>query len=310
MITFSVIFGGALSIICIFLSAIYLYYEWSFTYWKRNRVEAFTPTFPFGNTKDSILAKKHFGENLQDIYNRMTTPYIGIWNLYRPALLVKDLELVKKIFIKDFDHFTDRGMVINEDIDPLTNHLLALDGEKWKKMRHKLTPTFTSGKLKMMFPTIIDIAKKLEVETGKITNTNVDVADLCSRYTVDLIGSVAFGIDVNSIEDPKVMFKQMCDKAIEPTFRGYLTLALTLMAPNLITLFKFKQITDEVQEFIITLVKETINYREKSKTTREDFMQLMIQLRNGGKVEDDGKWNSDIVNGTWLNIFFYSHYLK
>lgn len=67
-----------------------------------------------------------------------------------------DLELVKHITVKDFNNFTDRGVFVNEEKEPITGHLFLIGGEKWRFLRNKLSPVFTSGKIKMMYHTISD----------------------------------------------------------------------------------------------------------------------------------------------------------
>lgn len=46
-------------------------------------------------------------------------------------------------------------------------------------------------------------------------------------------------------------------------------------------------------DFMVRIVKETIEYREKNNVQRKDFMQLLLQLRNTGEVKADGDWNVD-----------------
>lgn len=42
------------------------------------------------------------------IYKQMNEPYVGIYGLFRPILLVCDPQAVRNILIKDFQYFTDR----------------------------------------------------------------------------------------------------------------------------------------------------------------------------------------------------------
>lgn len=43
--------------------------------------------------------------------------------------MITDLELIKQVAIKDFDHFTDHLGIVDEELDPLFfNNLFALGG--------------------------------------------------------------------------------------------------------------------------------------------------------------------------------------
>ena len=52
---------------------------------------------------------------------------------------------------------------------------------------------------------------------------------------------------------------------------------------------------DEVSNFFMGLVNDVIDYREKNNVAHNDFMQLLIQLKNKGKIEDDGDIKSEHV---------------
>lgn len=45
--------------------------------------------------------------------------YCGLYNLSRPVLLVLDLDIIKHILTQDFNHFVDRGVYVNEDVEPI-----------------------------------------------------------------------------------------------------------------------------------------------------------------------------------------------
>jgi hypothetical protein len=75
-------------------------------------------------------------------------------------MLIRDLELVKNILVKDFQDFMDRTLSVEERFDPVFSNILAvLKGQLWRHLRTKFTPVFTSHKMKMMFY-LVDISGK------------------------------------------------------------------------------------------------------------------------------------------------------
>ena len=76
---------------------------------------------------------------------------MGIFSFDKPNLLIRDLELVKNILVKDFHSFMDHMVLFDEKLDPLIgNSLPVLKGNLWRHLRTNFTPVFTSRKMKMM----------------------------------------------------------------------------------------------------------------------------------------------------------------
>lgn len=164
-------------------SVLYLWIKYVYSYWSRTNFPYLKPTIPFGNVAHSSTGKKAMGINLYDLYNSCSEPVIGIYLLFRPALLVRDADIAKTILTTDFTSFYDRGVYHNPN-DPIACNMLMLPGQEWKRIRAKLTPTFTSGKLKGMMPAILRIAEILDrklAEPAKHAKI-VEVKDLLIRF--------------------------------------------------------------------------------------------------------------------------------
>ena len=79
------------------------------------------------------------------------------------CLMVNDFDVAKRMLIKDFDHFVDRtdlGVKFNKSIEMEQvwhNMFLWQKGDNWKVRRSMMSPVFTTGKLKMMFPLLLKI---------------------------------------------------------------------------------------------------------------------------------------------------------
>lgn len=207
-----------------------------------------------------------------------------------------DLDFLKNVLIKDFQYFHDRGMYYNVEKDPLSGHLLNIEGDYWKKLREKLTPTFTSGKMRQMVPTIVDVGNKLEKFMMKTIemNSELEIKDILARFTTDVIGSCAIGIECNSLEDKNSKFLEMGLKMLTKKLRNsFVTRMICLNYPDLARRLGIKFIHDDVSEFFMTVVEDVIEYREKNNVRRNDFMELLLQLKNDGKLAEDENNTND-----------------
>jgi len=111
---------AAFEILCGFTAVIlilYYYLTSTFNFWKSRGIPGPRPIPGFGNFKDVILTNISLGDYLTKVYNAYKDePLIGIFDRKTPILIVKDLDLIKDILIKDFAKFADRGFPIFEKV--------------------------------------------------------------------------------------------------------------------------------------------------------------------------------------------------
>lgn len=134
------------------LFGLYILMKWSFTYWRRNGVNYIEPEFLWGNSKKFFRSELSLGDQVTKFYNDFKSKGLiggGVYFSITPVFIPVSLELIRNILQNDFSHFVNHGVYSNEEDDPLSGHLFSLEDEKWKNVRAKLTPTFSSGKLRV-----------------------------------------------------------------------------------------------------------------------------------------------------------------
>ncbi|EDS32056.1 cytochrome P450 6a22 [Culex quinquefasciatus] len=176
-----------------------LFVKQRYNYWKVRGVPYLDPAFPTGNVR-GLGTRLNLAEVLHSCYEQLKSrgggPFGGIFFFLGPQVVATDLDFVKTILVRDFLYFHDRSLYYNERDDPLSAHLFTIEGSRWRALRAKLTPTFTSGKMKMMFPIVRDVAGELEKCLGQelAMDSNVEMKDILARFTTDVIGNCAFGL--------------------------------------------------------------------------------------------------------------------
>lgn len=279
-----------IALILITLAVGFWYVRIRLTYWTRRQISHERPTFPWGNMK-GFRTKKHMVDILTPLYNRFkitAAPFAGFYLMMRPVVLVLDVELAKEILIRDFANFEDRGMFHNERDDPLTGHLFRIDGPKWKPLRQKLSSTFTSGKMKYMFPTVSAVGVELATICGQLSDNAicgiVEIGDIASRYTSDVIGTCAFGLDCNGLRNPDAEFAVMGRRAFTDRRHNRYIDAFIESYPTWARRLRFCQIHKDITNFYTRIVADTIKEREEKGIKRNDFMNLLIEMKQRNEL--------------------------
>uniref|UniRef100_A0A182XUE8 Uncharacterized protein n=1 Tax=Anopheles quadriannulatus TaxID=34691 RepID=A0A182XUE8_ANOQN len=260
-------------------------------YWEKRGVPYVPPSFPHGNL-GGFGKKLHMSAILQNCYKQLKSsgqPFGGIHFFINPIALLIDPDLIKTVLVKDFPYFHDRNLYYNEQDDPLSHHLVAMEGTRWKHLRAKLTPTFTSGKMKLMFSTVTAVAEEFdrcmmnEIKTSPV----VEMKDLLARFTTDIIGSVAFGLECNSLKDPEAKFRAMGRKVFQLSPYRALKIFLSAQFPKIARTLRVKLTQPDVAEFFMGAVKDTVEFRQTNNVQRNDFMMLLMKMLKE-QMEHDG----------------------
>uniref|UniRef100_A0A1I8NRL3 Cytochrome P450 n=1 Tax=Stomoxys calcitrans TaxID=35570 RepID=A0A1I8NRL3_STOCA len=203
----------------------------------------------------------------------------------KPVILVRSAELVHRIMITDFSSFNGRGMYTNEQHDPMTVNILTLDGPKWRSLRTKLSPAFSSGQLKQMLGTIDNVAQKFmdylgtELKDGKAHRLNIK--NLTTTYAVDAIGSVIFGLDIDSFTNPRNEFRILTEQIFnEGNILQKLYMMMYFVYQPIMRILSFLGIKDPVTYGLRDIIKRTIEHREMNNVVRKDVLQIMMEMRD------------------------------
>ncbi|CAO1432985.1 unnamed protein product [Diamesa hyperborea] len=271
---------------------VYFLVEWKYSYFSNRNILHMKPTLLLGNL-DGLGTKYHFSDKLKIIYDEFKGKDViaGMYQSIAPSLIVTDLDLVRTITVKDFNSFTDRGVFYNEENEPITAHLFAIEGEKWKFLRNKLSPTFTSGKMKMMYNTIADKGDNLVEAINLFKGEASELKKLGMRFTVDVIGSCAFGIECGALKDENAEILMISKEIFNAKGFEQFYLFFLFAFQKISIKLKLRQFSHKVENYFSSVIKSQMAYREENKIKRNDFLDMLIQLKTKGTI--DGEISSE-----------------
>ncbi|XP_072937844.1 cytochrome P450 6B5-like [Epargyreus clarus] len=278
-----------LVILIIFFVTLYLYGTRNHKYWEERGVKHEKPIPLFGNDAKRFLLQKSITQIAADTYWKFPNePFVGFYRGNVAELVIRDPDLIKQFIVTDFIHFHPRGLnPYGLEVEPLLRNLFFADGDLWRLLRQRMTPAFTSGKLRAMFPLIVERAEKLQSRTmdAAAKGQVIDARDLMARYTTDFIGACGFGLDADSLNDDDSAFRQLGARIFESNYTRAITSVLKALFPAVFKPLKF--LGQELEDDILALVNTIQKQRGHKPCGRNDFIDLLMEIREKGKIVVD-----------------------
>ncbi|XP_013135366.1 PREDICTED: cytochrome P450 9e2-like [Papilio polytes] len=275
--------------------ALALYLRHVYSRFSSCGVKNLTPLPVLGNMARIATRMEHFTKNMQRIYNvGAGDRFVGKYEFLDPVVMIKDIDLIKTITVKDFEHFLDHRNFVDEKIDScFGRNLFSLKGEEWKEMRSTLSPAFTSSKIRSMVPFMVETGDKMinslrmKIKKSGNNSIHVDCKDLTTRYANDVIATCAFGLQVDSHLEENNTFYKKGKEAATFNFKQLLKFFTLTSWPKISKVFRITLFSEETRFFFRDLVLNTINDRETKQIIRPDMIHLLMEAKKGNLRHED-----------------------
>ncbi|XP_049307479.1 uncharacterized protein LOC105222599 [Bactrocera dorsalis] len=282
------------------LGLVYVWCRYTYGYWKRNKIPYMTPLPLIGNMEVLFKMSNSFYLYLSDVYKdaKMSkAAAVGIYILNKPALVLREPELIKSVLIKEFSKFANRSATCDPHNDALGwNNLFFIRNPQWKDLRSKITPVFTTGKIKQMYPLMTEIGTELEAHLNSYAKTNdafvTEVKEVCASFTTDMIATIAFGVKANSLVNPNGEFRTQGRKLFTFTLRRAIDFFIAFFVPKWVSTFRIKLFTTEFSSFLRGTIEHVMTSREESKATRNDLIDVLVSLKQEAVAK--GEYNPQL----------------
>lgn len=268
----------------LFLSLLYWYSISPYSVLERCGIKHPKPSPFFGNL---MMFRDGFFKAQSDLikkYGRICGYYIG----RRPIVIIADPDMLRHVMVKEFNKFPNR-MTVRGMTKPMSDSLIMLKGEQWKRVRSILTPTFSAAKMKEMVPLINTATETLlrNLKSHAESGNSFNIHKCFGCFTMDVISSVAFGTQVDSQNNPDDPFVHHASKFFAFTFFKPIMIffmAFPFLLQPLAGLLPNKS-RDEMNSFFIRCIQKMIKQRDDlpPEQRRRDFLQLMLDVRASSK---------------------------
>lgn len=278
------------TLLAVFIFLLVIYGIWPYDFFRKLNIPGPQP-LPFIGTLFNY--QRGWYQFDMECYRK----YGNIWGIYDgrlPLLCIMDTEMLKTILVKEcLSLFTNRRKYdLKRSMD---ESILVVEDTQWKKVRTAMAPGFSTGNLKEMFSIVKHYGESLVQYLQKKAETNepVNVKQMFRAYSMDVIGSASFSINLNTLGNPGSTFEKQVDlltafSVLQPVY------LISVLFPTFVPFLEalgYNILPKETVKYFTKVVKDFMDKQKEGKDLkRVDFLQLLVSYRAGDK-----SWES---NGT------------
>ncbi|XP_014788122.1 cytochrome P450 3A8 [Octopus bimaculoides] len=275
---------------CLFLS-LYIFGKYKHSYLKKFGIpgpEAYAIVghlFPL-----AYKGMVKFDCEMRKKYGKVVGFYVG----FQPTILVSDPDIIKQICVSEFSSFINRFNFLPPD-EFSENFLNSLKDDRWKYVRSVLSPAFSSKRMKQMSILIDNVVNHLDDNFASIAKSDKesDMKTVFSWYTLDVILTTAFGVEVNSQKNPDHFLVKSFSEFFQTNFQRTFASILVLYRPywKLLKTLRIPNNYGSTMKRIAAFTKLIVKERRESNIRREDILQSMLDAQAEEVKQDinDGK---------------------
>lgn len=295
------IFIVLIVILCYVIYFLYLRRR-QFRFFKNLKIPGVEPCYIFGNFRDNTMGKYHEVELTKQFYDSVPDePMIGVFKNDEPILILRDLDSINDVLVKNSGKFYDREI---GKLELLKQHFFTLPERAHKPLRSCVSPGFMSGTKRKTTFAVVDkcsddfIDSLLRNEMQSSARERFECRALFTEYAVVTLSEISgIKIDDDSLSQLRSLRE---NKSRFPT----LNFLRKSVQKHFNFLFKIvrpfcdhfnNNNNNKMYEFFDVLIDTNIQWVRKRKMRSDDetnFLDLLIKyLENPQQVEEYEKNN-------------------
>lgn len=270
-----------------FAALLYSLYRWrkrTLSVFKELGIPGPEPNLIFGNLLE--IWKEGMGP-CSSKWLKQYGDVVGYYNGAMPGIVTRDRELIKRIFINDFQYFTGRQIMalVSKNLPVNEVRLSRVSGDDWRYLKNVLIPAFKTNNIKKAFSVMHGCAEELSrVMDSKISGSDgcVEVFQPFCNLATDF-GLQFFAGARTDVQRDNEAAQALCKAARQSVGQfGSAALLLLNLLPDsplmhkLLVKFRsyFAQLpSDEMLDRMVPIINLR---RANPEPEREDVLQLLL----------------------------------